>query len=265
MTSAPLVRLDRHGPVAHVILARPQANNAVNLAFCAALAEAVEACAGDTSVRAVLLRAEGAAFCVGGDLGEFAAQGENRPGHLATLAPIFHAAERTLMTMRAPVVVAVQGAAAGAGFSLALCGDIVLAGAAARFTLAYTAIGLSPDGGSTHLLPRLIGLRRTQELMLTNRQVSAEEAEQMGLITQVVPDADLAGRAEAMAIRLAEGPTEAHGVVKRLLSRTFDRDFTAQTDEEGAEIARLSGGVDAGEGIAAFLGKRKPAFRGQAL
>ncbi len=262
MISSSLVRLERHGAVAHIVLARPQANNAVSLALCHALHEAVAACADDLSVRAVLLRAEGSAFCVGGDLAEFAAQGENRPAHLAALAPVFHAAEQTLMRLHAPVVVAVQGAAAGAGFSLSLCGDIVLAGQSAQFTLAYTAIGLSPDGGSTYLLPRLIGLRRTQELMLTNRRLTAAEAECMGLITQAVPDAELADRAADIAERLARGPTRAHGVIKRLLAATFARDFTAQTEDEGAEIARLSGCADASEGIAAFLAKRAPVFRG---
>jgi 2-(1,2-epoxy-1,2-dihydrophenyl)acetyl-CoA isomerase len=262
MTNTSLVRLERHGPLAHIVLARPDAGNAISLALCEALRDAVAACAADASVRAVLLRAEGKAFCVGGDLAEFAAKGESRPAHLAALAPVFHAAERTLMTMRAPVVVAVNGPAAGAGFSLALCGDIVLAGQAARFTLAYTAIGLSPDGGSTHLLPRLIGLRRTQELMLTNRRLTAGEAQAMGLITEAVADAELASRAEDLAARLAEGPTEAYGAVKRLLAQTFDRDFTAQTDDEGDTIAALSGDPDAADGIAAFLAKRAPVFHG---
>lgn len=262
MSEPSLVRLERHGAVAHIVLARPRAHNAVSLAFCHALREAVDACAADNAVRAVLLRAEGKAFCVGGDLAEFAAKGEDRPAHLAALAPVFHAAQLTLMTMRAPVVVAVQGVAAGAGFSLSLCGDLVLAAESARFSLAYTAIGLSPNGGSTHLLPRLIGLRRTQALMLTNRQLTAAEALAMTLITETVPGSELAERAEDLARRLAEGPTEAYGAVKRLLSRTFDRDFTAQTDDEGETIARLSGGRDAAEGIAAFLAKRAPLFSG---
>lgn len=262
MSEPSLVRLERRGAVAHVVLARPEAGNAVSLNFCHALHDAVAACAADRSVRAVLLRAEGKAFCVGGDLAEFAARGEGRPDHLAALAPVFHAAELDLMTMRAPVVVAVQGVAAGAGCSLSLCGDLVLAAQSARFTLAYTAIGLSPDGGSTHLLPRLIGLRRTQELMLTNRRLTAAEAQAMGLITEAVPDADLLGRAEDLARRLAEGPTEAYAAVKRLLSQTFERDFTAQTDDEGDTIARLSGGRDAAEGISAFLGKRPAGFSG---
>lgn len=261
---AGLVTQHRDGGVGHIVLNRPEANNAVSLAFCRAFGEAVEACAADPEVRAVLVRAEGSNFCVGGDLGEFRGKGDARPEHLGALAPIFHAAQARLMTMAAPVVVAVQGAAAGAGLGLALCGDLVIANASAHFTLAYTAIGLSPDGGSTHLLPRLIGLRRSQELMLTNRRVAAAEAQAMGMITEVTPDAELQTRALELATRLAAGPTRAHGVVKHLLSRTYDRDFTEQTDDEGRQIAILSGGRDAAEGIDAFFARRAADFRGQA-
>lgn len=262
MTDSPLVRLERDGALARIVLARPDAGNAVSLALCRAFGAAVEACAGDRSIRAVLLRAEGTSFCVGGDLAEFQGEGADRPAHLAALAPIFHAAQAQLMTLHAPVVVAVQGAVAGAGLGLALCGDMVVAAQSARFTLAYTAIGLSPDGGSTHLLPRLIGLRRTQELMLTNRRVTAEEALALGLVTQVVADRDLEAQAEDLARRLAQGPTQAYAVVKRLLASTFDRGFVEQTDAEGEAIARLSGGADAAEGIDAFFAKRPPAFHG---
>lgn len=262
MTDRPLVRLERDGAVAGIVLARAGAGNAVSLAFCQAFHDAVETCAADRSIRAVLVRAEGPSFCVGGDLAEFEAKGEQRPAHLAALAPVFHAAQARLMTLSAPVVVAVNGAVAGAGLGLALCGDIVVAAQSARFTLAYTAIGLSPDGGSTHLLPRLIGLRRTQELMLTNRRVDAAEALALGMVTEVVADRDLETHAQALARRLADGPTQAFAVVKRLLSLTFDRDFRAQTDDEGEQIARLSGGADAAEGIQAFFARRPPVFNG---
>ncbi|HYE46934.1 MAG TPA: enoyl-CoA hydratase-related protein [Caulobacter sp.] len=263
MTDKAIVRLEREGAVATLVLARPEAGNAVSLALCQAFHDAVETCAADASVRAVLIRAEGAAFCVGGDLAEFQGRGDERPAHLMKLAPVFHAAQARLMTMPAPVVVAVQGAAAGAGLGLALCGDIVLAAASARFTLAYTAIGLSPDGGSTHLLPRLIGLRRTQDLMLTNRRLTAAEALDMGLVTEVLADRHLETRAREVALRLAAGPTQAYGEVKRLLSLTFERGFAAQTDDEGDAIARLSGGDDAAEGIDAFFAKRPPVFAGK--
>jgi 2-(1,2-epoxy-1,2-dihydrophenyl)acetyl-CoA isomerase len=254
------VRLERRGAIAHVVLARPDSGNAIGLETAHALHAAVEACAEDPELRALLLRAEGRAFCVGGDLAEFTAKGEARPDHLAALAPVFHATQARLMTLQAPVVVAVQGAAAGAGVGLALCGDIVLAQASAHFTLAYTSIGLSADGGSTHLLPRLVGLRRAQELLFTNRRLSAAEAADWGLVTAVTPDGELYAQAEAVAARLAEGPAEAHGVIKRLLAATYDRSFADQTDAEGEAIARLSGGPDAAEGIAAFRAKRKPLF-----
>ena len=261
--SNPPVRLERDGAVAHIVLARPEAGNAVSLALCRAFADAVETCAADPAVRAVLVRAEGPNFCVGGDLQEFRRHGADRPAHLSALAHPFHAAQARLMTMAAPVVTAVQGAVAGAGCGLALCGDLVVASESAGFTLAYTAIGLSPDGGSTHLLPRLVGLRRTQELMLTNRRLTAAEARDLGLVTEVVADQELETRTLALARRLAAGPTRAHGEVKRLLSLTFARDFAAQTRDEGETIARLSGGPDPAEGIDAFFAKRPPVFRGE--
>lgn len=264
MSAAPLVRLEHDGALARIILSRPDAGNAISLQLCHEFHDAVEACAGSPRVRAVLLKAEGPAFCVGGDLKEFEQLGEGRPAHLSKLAPVFHAAQKLLITMRAPVVVAVQGGAAGAGLSLAMTGDIVLAAESAHFTVAYTAVGLSADGGSTHLLPRLIGMRRTQELMLTNRRLTAAQALEWGLVTAVTPDAELSERAEALARRFAAGPTAAYGVIKGLLVATYDRDFVEQTDIEGDEIARLSGGADAAEGIAAFRAKRAAVFHGAA-
>jgi 2-(1,2-epoxy-1,2-dihydrophenyl)acetyl-CoA isomerase len=262
VTEPPMIRLERDGSRAEIILARADRGNAVNLRFSRELRAAAAECAADASVRAVLVRAEGPAFCVGGDLAEFEAIGAARSDYLKALAPEFHAAQSIPMTMRAPVVVAVQGPAAGAGLGLALIGDIVIAATSAHFTVAYTAIGLSADGGSSHLLPRLIGLRRTQELMFTNRRLSAEEAQAWGLITKVAPDSDLRPQAESICRTLAEGPTEAHGVIKGLLATTCQHEFAAQTDLEARHIVRLAGGADAAEGIGAFGAKRRPLFKG---
>ncbi|MDB5447837.1 MAG: Enoyl-CoA hydratase/isomerase [Phenylobacterium sp.] len=258
------VRLAVDHGLARITLARPQAGNAIDPALCRALRRAAEACAADGSVRAVLLAAEGRAFCVGGDLAAFEAAGPGRPQMLTGLAEDLHAAEQALRGIDAPVVCAVQGAAAGAGFSLAIGADLVLASDSASFTLAYTAIGLSPDGGATYLLPRLVGLRRAQELILTNRRLTAAEALDWGLVTEVVPQAELAARAEALAQRLAAGPTRAFGAAKRLLADSYGRDFRSQVDEEARCIAGLSGEADAAEGIAAFRAKRAPAFTGRA-
>ena len=264
MREETLVRLAVDDGVARITLARPEAGNAIDPALCRGLRRAAEACAADPSVRAVLLAAEGRAFCVGGDLAAFEAAGAGRPQMLTDLAHDLHAAEQALREADAPVVCAVQGAAAGAGFSLAIGADIVIAAENASFTLAYTAIGLSPDGGATYALPRLVGLRRAQELILTNRRLTAAEALDWGLVTMVVAEAELAGRAEALARRLAAGPTRAFGAAKRLLAETWGRDFRSQVEEEARRIAGLSGEADAAEGIAAFRGKRSPAFTGRA-
>jgi 2-(1,2-epoxy-1,2-dihydrophenyl)acetyl-CoA isomerase len=164
--------------------------------------------------------------------------------------------------MDAPLVVAVNGTAAGAGFSVAISGDLVLAAESAKFAMAYTAAGLSPDGSSSFFLPRLVGMRRAQELMLTNRRLSAAEALDWGLVSQVVPDAELADTAFALAKQLAAGPTRALGMVKKLLATSFQESLETQMELEARGIAEMAGTADGREGIDAFLSKRAPGFRG---
>lgn len=176
------------------------------------------------------------------------------------LADDLHRAVSTFARMDAPLVVAVNGVAAGAGLSLAVTGDMVLAAASASFTTAYTRAGLSPDRSSTHYLPRLIGLRRTQELLFTNRRLSAEEAQEWGLVHRVVPDADLADEAEALAQQLAAGPLAAHGAVKRLLLGTVHTGLEEQMELEGRAIAACEMSAEGQEGVAAFVEKRPPVF-----
>jgi len=147
--------------------------------------------------------------------------------------------------------------------SLALSGDLVLAAESARFTTAYTAVGLAPDGGTTHLLPRLVGLRRSQELLLTNRRLSAREALEWGLVSRVVPDEALASEADQLARQLAAGPTRAFGAVRALLAECFERPLAAQLEAEARAIAEAGASADAHEGITAFLEKRVPRFHGR--
>jgi 2-(1,2-epoxy-1,2-dihydrophenyl)acetyl-CoA isomerase len=199
---------------------------------------------------------------VGGDLKSFAAR-DDLPRHLTEVTTYLHAAMSRLMRLDAPVVAAVHGSAAGAGLSLAAAADLVLAGASSRFVMAYTAIGLTPDGSGTWSLPRLVGLRRALELTLTNRRLSAAEAVQEGLATRVVPDDALAGEALALARSLAAGPTGALGAAKRLLRESLGRDLEAQMALETQSLAAAAASADSAEGIAAFLGKRAPGFRGQ--
>lgn len=249
--------------VAHLTFNRPEAANAINYDLAVELEDASIRCSEDANVRAVLLTGAGKLFCGGGDLKSFAAQPtEELPGHLRKLTMYLHTAIQRFARMNAPLVIAVNGNAGGAGLSLALIGDIVLAGESSRFTVAYTRIGLSPDGSSSYYLPRIVGLKRAVELMLTNRMVTAQEAAAMGLITRVVPDADLLKEAEKIARELAQGPTLAYGGVKKLLYSSFSNPLYEQMDLETEVIAGLSQTADAREGIAAFLGKRAGKFNG---
>jgi len=249
--------------VAHLTLNRPEAANALNFELAAALEEASLQCGEDPAVRAVLLTGAGKLFCGGGDLKSFAAQPPvELPGHLKKVTLYLHAAIQRFARMKAPLIIAVNGNAGGAGLSIALTGDIVLAGESTRFTVAYTRIGLTPDGSSSYYLPRLVGLKRALELMLTNRTITAREAEAMGMITRVVPDAELLSQAEALARELAQGPTQAFGGVKRLLYASSNNPLYEQMELETEVIADLSRTADAREGIASFLGRRAAKFNG---
>ena len=249
--------------VAHIQLARAKANNALNLLMCKELMQVTLQCGEDSSVRAVRIASSGKIFCSGGDLGEFAAQGDAAPRHLKEMTTYLHAAMSRLLRMDAPVIAAVQGMAAGAGFSLAVACDLVLAASSAKFTMAYTRVGLSPDGSSTYILPRLIGLRRSTELMLTNRMLSAEEAQQWGLVNQIFPDDQLEAESIALARSLAAGPTRSFGAVKRLLLNSANDSLESQMEQETIEIAAAAGRNDGKEGIAAFFAKRPAQFQGK--
>lgn len=248
--------------IARITLNRPDAGNALTPASCRELLDAAIECEENRSIRAVLITATGKMFCAGGDLKAFHGSGEALPKVLNDMTIHFHAALSRLNRMRAPVVTAVNGVAAGAGLSLAACGDLVLAAESAKFTVAYTAVGLSPDGGATYFLPRLIGLRRAQELMLTNRRLTAQEALDWGLVTRVVPDDDLSSEAQKLVRDLASGPTAAFGTVKQLLLDTFSNTLETQMEIEGRGIVARGRSADGREGISAFLSKRRPAFRG---
>lgn len=257
---APSVRLDRDGAVARLTLNRPDAANAINLHLAQELKAAATECSEDRSIRAVLLRAEGRIFCAGGDIGAFVAAGPDLPRLVQQLASDLHAAIGTLARMHKPLVTAVQGAAAGAGFGLSLMGDIVLAARKASFSIAYPAIGLTPDAGATWILPRLVGIRRAQELALLNPRLSADEALEMGLITRVVDDALLDGASTDLAAQLANGPTSAYGHTRRLLLEGLGRSLEDQLECEARTISRAAGHRDGREGIAAFVAKRPPVF-----
>jgi 2-(1,2-epoxy-1,2-dihydrophenyl)acetyl-CoA isomerase len=255
------VEIDVRDRIARITLNRPDAGNALNLELASALCRAAVGLRG-SDVGAVILTGAGRTFCVGGDL-HYMREAVNVGDAVLRLATQFHGAIEAFAALDAPVISAVRGAAAGGGMSLAIAGDIVLAAESARFTMAYTAIGFPPDGGSSWTLPRLVGLRRAAELMLLNERLDAEAARELGLVTRVVADDALDAEAEALARRLADGPIHAHGAVKRLLQKSATRGFAEQLAEEARTIAALADGPDGREGVAAFLEKRAPGFGGR--
>jgi 2-(1,2-epoxy-1,2-dihydrophenyl)acetyl-CoA isomerase len=257
---APLL-FAREGAVAKLTLNRPQAGNAIDVPLAKALREAAIQCDEDDAIRCVILTGAGKFFCAGGDVGGFAAVGYQVPALLKELTFHLHTAVLRFARMRKPLVTVVNGAAAGAGFSLAILGDIALAAQSAPFTLAYTAIGLSPDGGASWLLPRLVGMRRAQELALTNKRLSATEAVEIGLVTRAVADDALAAEADAVAAQLANAATRALGRTRNLLDASFSNGLEEHLEAEARSIIESGGDAEGREGIAAFLAKRKPNFR----
>lgn len=262
MTNAPYetLRLEIADGVAELTLNRPEAANALNAQMARELHDAALRCDADPDVRAVIITGSGRFFCAGGDLKSFAARGDDLPRHLKQVTADFHAAVSRFNRMDPPVIMAINGVAAGAGFSFALAGDLALAAESARFTMAYTRAGLTPDGSSTYFLPRLVGLRRAKELTLTNRTLSAAEALAWGLVTSVAPDTELMPAARTLAAELAAGPTLAFGLSKRLLDHAFNSTLETAMEDEAQAIAQAARTADGREGMAAFIEKRPARF-----
>ncbi|MCW3834462.1 enoyl-CoA hydratase/isomerase family protein [Sphingomonas canadensis] len=254
------VLFDRRGAVGYITLNRPDAGNAIDVALARGLLDAVIAAEADPAVRCVVLRGGGRMFCAGGDVKSLHAAGDAIPGLLREILAALHPAIARLATMAKPVVTAIHGPAAGAGVGLAAVGDIALAEPGAHFTMAYSRIGLTPDGGTTWLLPRLIGLRRAQELAIANRRVSASEAADIGLITRVTESGMLASEVEAVAEGLARAAIGALGMTKRLLLAGAGASLEAQLDAECDHIARQAESAERREGLAAFADRREPDF-----
>lgn len=254
------IQFEIDGNVARITLDRPDSGNALDIPMARELMETAIRCAGDDAIRCVLITGNGRMFCTGGDIKAFADAGDKLPEFLKTVTQYLHAALSNLARMEKPLLVAVNGPVAGAGVGLAIIGDIVLADPSAHFTLAYTGIGMAPDGGTTWLLPRLVGLRRAQEFCLTNRRVKAEEAAAIGLVTRVVDAGALDEEARKAAGDLARGATGALGATRRLLIESFSGTFESHMEAESRAIAAQGRTPEGREGVAAFLGKRAPNF-----
>ncbi|MER6078884.1 enoyl-CoA hydratase/isomerase family protein [Streptomyces sp. NPDC001833] len=250
------VRIVRHPDgVVEVRLDDPGRGNALDLTTARALRDTTAEVAADPG-SAVLLRAAGGSFCVGGDLRAFAGRGTETGAYVHAVATAAHAAIQTLHDLPVPVVTAVRGAAAGGGIGLALVGDIVLAARSARFRLAYTAIGLTPDCGASWFLPRLAGPRLAADLILTNRVLTGDDAERLGLVSRSVDEEELDDAAHRTAAGLAAGAGGALHAAKGLLRAGTGEELRRHLAEEARLIALLADGGEAQDRMASFLGAR---------
>lgn len=266
-TSDNRVQLERKGSLAVIRLNRPEARNALSPEMVEELGAAIKACRGGDT-RAVVITGTAGAFCSGADVRNFAHEletggSEALSDHLRDLADALHRdVVIGIRRLDKPVIAAVNGVAAGAGFSLSLACDIRIASSDARFLMAYANIGCTADGGSTYMLPRIVGQGRAMEIYLARQPIGAEYALQLGLVSQVFQASHFERHALETADHLAQGPTRAYGRVKALFDGSWDADLATQLDEETDAIASIGLTRDFQEGIKAFSQKRPAWFQG---
>lgn len=253
----------KSGTIAKITLNRPEAGNAFNQPMADALLKVANSVAHDPEVRVVMLTGAGGMFCVGGDVGDFAKNSADIGAFLANLAGTLHVSLAQFAAMKKPMITLVNGPAAGAGMSLAISGDFVLVAPEASFTAAYGGIGLTPDGGMTWALPRLIGLRQAQDIILSNRRVLAEEAVTIGMATRITAAGGLMAAGEALANDLSARAVGAMGQARWLLQTGMAEGFVTQMDRELQSIVAAGEGKEGRIGVAAFLGRSKPDFQGE--
>jgi 2-(1,2-epoxy-1,2-dihydrophenyl)acetyl-CoA isomerase len=249
------VLLDIDDGLARLRLNRPDASNALDAELLIALHAALGEC---EEARAVLMTGEGRNFCAGGDVKAFAAQGEGLGDYLREATDWLARCALALTRLSAPVVTAVQGhAAGGGGLGLVCASDLVIAGSSARFMLGATRVAMAPDAGATVTLAQIIGFRRAMDLALTNRVLDAPEALQLGLVSRVVPDAELEHEALALARELANGPTEAQAVNKRLLWQGLGSSVEERLAAEVRAVSELGASAAAREALQAVIERRR--------
>jgi len=263
----PVVLLAREGGVATLTLNRPQALNALDRDLTLGLMESISSVETDERIRCVVLRG-GEHFMAGGDLKWFKSlsadksPSENRAQFEGFIQEA-HAIILALRRMPKPVIASVRGAVAGFGMSLMMATDLALASDNAYFTLAYTLIGVSPDGGSTFALPRIVGQKKAMEIALLGERFDAASAERLGLVNRVIPSAALEVETSKLAARLAAGPTAVYARTKALLNGSLNASLEAQLQREAEAFAQSASEPDFREGLAAFIEKRKPRFTGR--
>lgn len=258
----PLVRLELEDEIATVTLDRPDKRNALSPALLTELRRTLGR-AEDSDPRALLLRGEGPVFCAGGDIGAM----QDRLGEPKRTEQVLRGglnpAIEAVATFPAPTVAQVHGAAVGAGLGLALACDVTLANDGAKLGAVHTRLGLTPDGGTSYLVTRLVGIKRALDLILEARTITGAEAAEMGLITRSVPRGELEGACLSVLERLAQGPTQAYLKARELVHASLDGSLREALDREAASQGLMYATEDQKEGVAAFLEGREPVFRGR--
>jgi len=255
------VKVEIKGDIVVVMLNRSEAFNAFDMSTVASLTDVLVALAADSSVRGVVISGSGKAFCAGGDLKWASSHKNGPPAAFHELAARFHSAVTEIRRMPKPVIAAVNGVAAGGGFSLALACDFRVLATSAVLKQAYSSNGLCIDGGGTFSLPRLVGLARAMEILAFDQPISAEQALAWGMATKVVEDGQALAASMDMAASLAQNALHVFGVAKQLLTDSFDTSFETQIERERQALSKCAGHSEGKEGLAAFAQKRKPKFR----
>jgi len=255
------LRIEREGGIAVLRLCQPESRNALTAALREALEARLPALLAEQDVRCLLITGSGSTFSAGGDITSFLRP--MSPGAVRARMARSHAWIEALLTAEKPVVTAVNGPAVGAGFGLAMLGDIVLAARRAWFMSGFSTIAVAADYALARTLPRAVGAIRAKDILFSGRRVEAEEAERIGLVARLVDDAMLETEALGVARQLAEGPTLALGLTKTLVAKGFELGTAAYLEAEGFAQATAFGSTDHREGVSAFLEKRKPRFEGR--
>ncbi|KRA37793.1 MULTISPECIES: enoyl-CoA hydratase/isomerase family protein [unclassified Nocardioides] len=263
VTDGPVL-LDITDGIARIRLNRPEAANAVDADLLRVLHEVALRCHAEPTVRVVILSGEGRNFCAGGDVKTFLSKGEDLPDYLREATAWLQLATAALIQLKAPVIAQVQGfAAGGAGFGFVCAADLVVAAEGAKFFSGAVRVGMAPDGGTTVTLARIVGLRRAMDILLTNPTLTAAEARDLGIVSRVVPDAELSAAVDQLAADLAAQPPLGLSATKRLVWDGLGSTVAERLPEEARVVSELSGTADSREALAAVVERRTGTYEGR--